>query len=277
LVKHAVALSMVGIFGGGACSGMSSGPSTEQVSSIDRSALYVVNGGDASISVLDASSLASLGTIRLNGARYPHHLGLSPDRSRLVVAIPGIDLSAGHGGGDHAGHGGSMAAESFLLILDARTGETRNVRRMDAPSHNGAFSSDGQEIWTAQMSTPGEGLVLDAESLETRHRIPVGDSPAEVSFSPDGGSAFVANGGSDSVTVIDVATKSVLKTLGVGDGPVGAWPGADGVMYVDNEQGRSISAIDASKLEVVRNYALGFTPAMAAVAPGGRAPGHRCG
>jgi YVTN family beta-propeller protein len=40
-------------------------------------------------------------------------------------------------------------------------------------------------------------------------------------------------------------------------------------MYVDNEAGKSISAIDVGTLSVVRTYALGFTPGFAATAPGG--------
>lgn len=51
--------------------------------------------------------------------------------------------------------------------------------------------------------------------------------------------------------------------------PVGAWPGNDGLMYVDNEDGKSLTGIDASTLDVARTYPLGFTPAMAATAPNG--------
>ena len=52
--------------------------------------------------------------------------------------------------------------------------------------------------------------------------------PAEVTFSPDGAAAFVANGGSASVSVIDAGTLTVTETIAVGETPVGAWPGADG-------------------------------------------------
>ena len=40
-------------------------------------------------------------------------------------------------------------------------------------------------------------------------------------------------------------------------------------MYVDNETGKTVSAIDVSTLEVVRTYDLGFMPGMAATAPNG--------
>jgi YVTN family beta-propeller protein len=112
-------------------------------------------------------------------------------------------------------------------------------------------------------------LVLDASTLTTKYAIEVGDMPAEVTFSPDGRYAFVANGMSNNVTVIDAATKAVETTIAVGTNPVGAWPGNDGMMYVDNESAKTLSVIDASSLNVVRTYNLGFMPGMAATAPNG--------
>jgi YVTN family beta-propeller protein len=128
-------------------------------------------------------------------------------------------------------------------------------------NHNAIYSPDGSEIWTAQMSSPGSVLVLDAITLETRQTIAVGEMPAEVTFTRDGKYAFVCNGMSGDVSVIDVASYSVQKTIAVGTTPVGAWPGRGSLMYVDNETSKSISAIDSATLEVVRTYDLGFTPA----------------
>ena len=88
-----------------------------------------------------------------------------------------------------------------------------------------------------------------------------------MTFAPDGKHAFVANGTSNDVSIINVASKTVVKTITVDREPVGAWPGADGMMYVDCEVGRTIKAIDPKTLEVVRTYALGFTPGYAAVPP----------
>ena len=93
--------------------------------------------------------------------------------------------------------------------------------------------------------------------------------PAEVTISKDGDLIFVANTMSNNVTVIDIATKAVLKTIPVGAGPVGAWTGSDGVMYVDNEAGKSLTLIDVASLDTLGIYNLGFMPGMAATAPNG--------
>jgi YVTN family beta-propeller protein len=246
-------------------------PSSQPIEPVIGDAVFVVIGGNGSIAVIDAATNELAGTIQLEHADYPHHVYLSEDGTRLLVAAPGVDLSGGHGGDDggHGGHGDAEPGEHSILILDSRDGSTLVARRLAEMNHNAIFSPDGQEVWTSQMSSPGSVLVLDASTLETETTIPVGDAPAEVTFSPDGSHAFVANTGSDSVSVIDAGSKTVVQTIQVGDTPVGAWPASDGVMYVDNEAGKSLTAIDATTLGVVRTYELGFTPAMAAVSAAG--------
>ncbi len=241
-------------------------PSTVPIDPVNGEVMFVVNGGDHSISAIDVATDQVLGTIELRGVEYPHHIYASPDRSTLLVAVPGFDLSGGHSGG--GAHGGEHAGGA-VLALDARTGALRTARRLDAPNHNAIFSPDGTTVWTSQIASPGSVLVLDATTLEPRAAIEVGDGPAEVTFAPSGGVAFVANTDSDSVTILDPTTLNAVATAAVGDAPVGAWPGSDGRMYVDNESGQSLSVIDPSLKSVVATIPLGFTPALAAIAPNG--------
>lgn len=256
---------------GGAAS--SDPPTTVPIPAVTGDALYVVNGEDASISVVDPVAGTVIGTIALKNVAFPHHLYMSPDRSRIAVAVPGHDLSGGHSaaaqpGGQHGGgHDGASAMAGAVLLLDATTGATITARRLEGSNHNAAFSPDGREVWTAQLLDAGTVLVLDATTLETKQTIAVGKVPAEVTFTPDGKYAFVANGTSNDVSVIDVASKAVVKTIPVDREPVGAWPGADGMMYVDCEVGKTVKAIDPKTLEIVRTYNLGFTPGYAAVPP----------
>lgn len=243
-------------------------PTTTPIPAITADALFVVNGGDASISVIDPATTSVLGTIRIANGDFPHHVSLSPEHEYLAVAIPGMDLSQGHKGvgqGGAAGNGEMMAA---VLVMEATTGKTVVARRLEMMNHNAAFSPDGKEIWTSQMAMPGSVLVLDAKTLATKQTINVGDMPAEVTFAKSGLLAFVANNMSNDVTVIDVATKAVMKTIPVCDGPVGAWTGNDGVMYTDCESGQALAAIDSQSLNETRRYSLGFMPGMAATPPG---------
>lgn len=271
--KHLVFGVVIAGFASG-CGGMSmdhdggmdmssdGGISLKGAAAVTADTVYVVNGGSNSLSLLNAQTGSVEGTLELQGGQFPHHVSLSPDRSMVALAVPGMDLSAGHEGM------GGMGMKGALLVFDAKTGAAMASRQFDAMNHNAIFSPDGKELWTSQMAMPGSVLVLKADDLSTIKTITVGDMPAEVTFSADGLRAFVANSGSNSVSVIDAATKAVIMNVAVGENPVGAWAGANNVMYVDNEMGKSITAIDAQSLSVLRTYALGFTPGMVATGPG---------
>lgn len=259
-----LALTFAGLIG---CSGEHGGhdhgpaPSSTPIPAITHDALFVVNGGDSSLSVINTETNELAGTIALTDAAFPHHIYLSEDRSKMLVAVPGVDLSGGHSG--HAGH----SMHGAVLLLDATTGATLRSRLTDAMNHNAAFAPGGLEVWTTQMTTPGSVLVLDEATLDTKQTVLVGDGPSEVTFSADGAHAFVANGMSNSVTVITPNTKAVVKTIPVGKTPVGAWQGWNGVAYVDNETDQTLTAIDTKTLDVLSTTLLGFTPGMAALAP----------
>jgi YVTN family beta-propeller protein len=241
-------------------------------SQVTYDAAYVVNGGSNSISVINLKSnrvektidLANLTSIMGSGMMngnmenmWPHQISLSPDKSKLAIAAPGMDFSDGHAVGN-------MQAQGKILVLNAITGELLKEITLEGIARNAAFSLDGKELWTALMMTKGKVMVFDAKTYQLVNTIPVGNMPAEVTFSIDGSKAFVANGMSKSVTVIDAVNKQVLDTLQVGNDPVGAWPGMDGMMYVDNEDGKSISVINSMDMTMMDTIHLGFMPGMVA-------------
>jgi YVTN family beta-propeller protein len=240
---------------------------------VNFDAVYVVNGESSTISVIDVNSDAVRKTFALGKEKskdhadmdgaiaWPHHFALSGARDYLVIGAPGMDLSAGHAGGME-GMPGKVA------VLNATSGMIDKVVELPVPNHNAIYSPDGSEIWTSQMQDKGQVLVYDAAALTLKNTIAVGRQPAEITFSADGKTAFVANGMDDNVMAIDPVTKAIKATLPVGHDPVGAWPGADNKMYVDNEEGKSISVIDAATLRVEETIDLGFTPAYATYLPG---------
>lgn len=229
---------------------------TTQSQDITYTAVYVVNGGGNSISVIDIATNDVKRTIPLSGVSWAHHANINSSKTRIAVAVPGMDLSGGHGG--------MMGMPGKIVVLDPTTGAV--IRSLDVPimNHNAIFSPNGSEIWTSQMDSVGAVLVYDAATFTPRDTIAVGQRPQEVTFSSDGSMAFVANGMSNTVTVIDPATKMVMTTLSVGMNPVGAWTGANNKMYVDNEDGQTISVINVATMTVEETVPLGFTPGYAA-------------
>ena len=245
-MKKTVILLCALIFG--SCTDMSS---DEPQLNITYPAAYVVNGGSSTVSVINLTTNTVTDVIKLrdgSGTKmqgmnmgyalaFPHHIYLNASKTQIAIAAPGMDLSAGHTGA-MAGMTGKLA------VLDATTG--LNVKIIETPimNHNAVYSSDGTEIWTSQMGESGKVLVYDAITFALKNTIVVGKEPAEVTFSTDGTVAFVANGMSNSVTAINPTSKAILATIPVGKNPVGAWTGADDRMYVDNEDGQTVSIVD---------------------------------
>ncbi len=240
-----------------------------QTLNINFPAAYVVNGESNSISVIKLSDNTVAATAQLgssaahdmsigNDIMWPHHIAINAAKSQLAIGVPSMDLSAGHGmsGAPHTGGG-------KVVIVDAVSGIIIKTISLPAMNHNAIFSPDGTEIWTSQMVELGKVLVYDATTYQLKSSIEVKKDPAEITFSMDGFTAFVANGGSDTVTAIKVADKSIIGQIKTDKEPVGAWTGTDGNMYVDNEEGKTITVIKASDLSILTTISLDYMPAMA--------------
>ena len=227
---------------------------------VNYPAAYVVNGEDATISVIKLSTNELTATIPLMGTgsdmiMWPHHI--SSHQNHLAIGVPGMDLSAGHSGLNTSGMNGK------LLIVDALNGSIVKNITLPLMNHNTIYSPNGNEIWVPQMDMNGKVLVYNASTNALINTINVGMMPAELTFSSDGTKAYVANGDDDNITVINTATKAIITTIAVGDNPVGAWTGTNGKMYVDNEDGQTISVIDVATDMVEETITLGFMPGIA--------------
>ena len=92
-----------------------------------------------------------------------------------------------------------------------------------------------------------ESIANQADVL-TSAQVNVGDSPNLFYASSD--AVYVANCGSDTVSVIDPTTNAVIENITVGDGPssIDTFRGA---IYVANYGSDTVSVIDRSTNEVV--------------------------
>lgn len=231
---------------------------TNPESNVNYPAAYVVTGEDATISVIKLSTNEVTGTIPLMGTgkdmiMWPHHI--SSHLNHLAIGVPGMDLSVGHA------VTGTMSGK--LVVIDATTGSIVKNIGLPVMNHNTIYSPGGTEIWVPQMDMKGKVLVYDAITYALKSTITVGMMPAELTFFSDGTKAYVANGDDDNVSVINVASKSVVATVTVGNNPVGAWTASDDTMYVDIEDGQSISVISVATDAVDQTILLGFMPGIA--------------
>jgi YVTN family beta-propeller protein len=101
--------------------------------------------------------------------------------------------------------------------------------------------------------------------------LPKDSKPMGVVVSHDGKRVFVANGRGGTVSIIDVATNAVSKTVPVGQRPWGIALSSDGSkLYTANGPSNDVSVLDTETLQVIRKIPAGKIPWGVAVTPGVR-------
>ena len=158
--------------------------------------LYVLNSGEASVSVIDA--VTRLEIRRIPALREPHHLVLTPDGRQLVIADSG---------------------GNEVLFVEPTTGEVLRRERISNPYHL-EYSPDGRFLVVASLRRD-QVDIYDAVSLQLVHRFRPGDMPSHVAFSPDSRTVYVTLQGDRAVAAFDLETRQQLWTAEVGPEPAG--------------------------------------------------------
>ena len=89
----------------------------------------------------------------------------------------------------------------------------------------------------------------------------VGSDPAAVAVSADGSRAYVTNRGENTLSVVDVATNTIISTIAVGPAPssVALLPNGSRA-YVSNSGADTVSVVDTASNTVVATVKVGPTP-----------------
>lgn len=215
----------------------------EEASTAD--VVYVLNSGDASISVLDAATREQ--KRRIPVLREAHHLVLTPDRRSLVV---------GDSGGNE------------LLFLEPATGELQRRERISNPYHLG-YSPDGRHLVIASLRRD-QVDIYDAEGPTLLQRLRVEDKPSHMAFSPDSRMVHVTLQGSRSVIAISLETRQPVWQAEVGREPAGIlWHRGKlivGIMGADH-----FAVLDPETRQVERTITVGRGAHTIFEAPDGRA------
>ncbi|NQV72804.1 Ig-like domain-containing protein [bacterium] len=96
-------------------------------------------------------------------------------------------------------------------------------------------------------------------------------APRDVEVTPDGGTAYVTNTGSGTVSVFDVQTGAILQSIRVGDSPLKVVLSPDASrLYVSNFGSNTVSVINTNTLTVEKTLEVGLNPFGMAISPDGR-------
>jgi YVTN family beta-propeller protein len=162
---------------------------------------------ESKLTVIDTQTEAPAFSIPLGGV--PRPLAVDAPRNRLYV-----QLSELHG---------------FVVVDMSARKVTQKVELPPAPegakpliphtfSHGINVGPDGQTLWVASMLADSV-YVYALPDLKLLATTPVGKAPDWMTFSPDGARCYVSNAGSDSVSVIDVASRTERSRIPVGSVP----------------------------------------------------------
>lgn len=240
--------------------------STEIPATLQQPSVLVVNGGENSLSVIDPDTYEERDRLFISAPynTFIHHIGVSTDQRRFAFALPEYDFSGGHDGLHNLQAGG------HVVVFNRDT--QKNERTISVPfaNHNAVFSSDGSEIWTGLVSHSGRIMVYNSSNGSLIREITVGADPHEVVFSGDGRYVLVTCMESSFLTVIDAATKKVLREVKVDPFPTNVWPGKDaGQVIVENANQNSLNFVNLDELRVTEHIDFSFSPGFSAFSPDG--------
>ncbi|THD62151.1 alkaline phosphatase family protein [Phenylobacterium sp.] len=118
-------------------------------------------------------------------------------------------------------------------------------------------------VWAANRGTSMSAtdvVAFDARSGAIKRRVHVGVSPYELALAPDGKRLFVSNWGEKTVSVVDIASEKVIKTLPVGFNPNDMVLAADGRLFVACSNENTVYVIDTRTLEVMQVISTALYP-----------------
>jgi len=216
--------------------------------------ILIVNKSDGTVSFLNAKS----GRVRASAlvGEGPHEVEVLADGKTAAVSDYGRQGSPGR----------------TITLLDisrgARVG-TVDLGEGTRP-HGMDALADGRLLVTAEGTK--ELLIVDPKAGRVAARIPTGKEVSHmVAVSPDGKRAFVANIGSGSVTVIDLAEGRAVKDVSTGEGAEGIDVTPDGKeVWVTNRAADTVSVLDTRTLEVAATLKAGAFPIRVKVTPDGK-------
>lgn len=210
---------------------------------------YVTNGGENTVSVVDTAARRAVATIPVGA--YPHGIRISPNGKEAYVA----NLK-----------GGTVS----VIDTEARR-EVAKIPAGKGPAQVG-FTPDGRLAFVS-LSEENKVAVIDPGTRKVTRKVSVGTVPIQVYATPDSRLLFVANQGMKknpgrTVSVIDLATFEVVKTLETAPGAHGVVVGRDGrFAYVTNIYANTVSVIDVKDLKVVATVESGRGPNGISVTP----------
>ena len=214
---------------------------------------------------------------------------------KTLIAVTQIAVLAAAGSAAAAGGKVYVADEgaNTVSVIDATSFRKTGSIPVGLGPHNVQVSPDGKWVWVTNNGEPGKAAeampekgpkaehgamagagavwAIDTATDAVVAKVPVGKNPAHVAVASDGRTAYINNGGDNTVSVLDTGTQRVVAVIPVGASPHGLRISPDGKqVWVANLKGGTVSMIDTGSQKQITQIAVGKGPAQVGFTPDGR-------
>lgn len=172
--------------------------------------VFVSSMGEQQISLVDLSTLDYSAAIPVGGVPRPYVVDARAQR--MYVAESNL-------------HGFVVVSIPERKVLERveipsinKTPHPRPFEPIDTLTHGLALSPNGRELWVTSLLDDSI-YVYDLQAKHVSQRLPTGDGPNWISFSPDGRFASVSNSDGHDVTVFDAKAHKELGRVKTGGVP----------------------------------------------------------
>lgn len=250
----------------------------------DESKVMVACYSGTSVQVFATRDLAQVSEIEL-GENARVHAAIWLDDGRVVAGgegrgslfviegpdtdEPSVSEIGGGGPGAHlvvvddAGSTawGTIIPNGEVVKYDLVAGEETLRRRIGPDIEAIALSPDGSRLWVSSNSE-SVAYLLDPETLETVAQVPTGQVPIRLAAHPSGDFVVSSNFGGGDLSVIDTASRQVVRTIPVSGSEdavqVTLVFSADGErLYAAETASDTVAEIDFSSGDVLRRLPTG--------------------
>jgi YVTN family beta-propeller protein len=215
--------------------------------------LYVSDEWGGDVVIVDPQSARVIARIAVG--KRPRGIVISPDRTRLYVALtgspaagPGVDESK-LPPPDHRYDG--------IGVIDLKSQRLIHTYPSGIDPETFALSHDGKVLYVSNEDS-GQLSALDVTQGSLRVTVPVGTEPEGVAVSPDDRIVYVACETSNAVYAVDAHTMKVLAQIPTQKRPRAIYLAHRAHRgYVTDEFGAALTVFDTTDYKVVKTIDLG--------------------
>ena len=215
----------------------------------DGSRVYVTNSGTNTntVSVINTATNTVLAIIPVGTS--PWGICTSPDGSLVYVANKGANT---------------------VSVINTASNIVINTISVGVSPWGVCESHDGSAVYVTN-GTNNISIINTANNMVAGNiTLNAGAAPQGICISPDDSKLYVANGNLGSVSVVDIATKSVVASCGVGSFPYGICISPDGSrVYVANANIGGVTVINTATNTVVTTIEPNTSPESVSISQDG--------